>query len=184
MDIVYFEAKLICDFFKEKNIDNIEFLFSRNNLLKVTKTSFSIMHQEINQCIVFDFETETVLIEKYFIDKEMFLIEVISKVRSKYITKKSGEIYRIVNKKNDMCYIGKTNGTSSLRWKTHVYGYENSEIAKAIKEFGVSNFYFEVLEEVEISLDGIEDSKSALSKAERKWMHYFDSINKGYNARI
>lgn len=81
-------------------------------------------------------------------------MEIISKIREKFITRKTGEIYRIVNKLNNLCYVGMTSGTSSLRWKSHISGYEKSAISKAILEYGINNFYFEVLEEVEISLDG------------------------------
>lgn len=184
MDVVYFEANSICDFFNLRNIDDVEMVFSDKYLLRITKKSFSLLNQEINSCIVFDFESDSVLIEKHFLDKEMFIMEIISKIREKFITRKTGEIYRIVNKLNNHCYVGMTSGTSYLRWKTHISGYEKSAISKAIAEYGINNFYFEVLEEIEVCLDGAEDSKSALLKAERKWIHHFNSINEGYNARI
>jgi len=184
MDLVYFEASVICDFFRLKGIDDLEMIFSEKYLLRITKTSFSLLNKEIDSCIVFEFESDRVLIEKHFLDKEMFIMEIISKIREKFITRKTGEIYRIVNKLNGLCYVGMTSGTSSLRWKSHISGYEKSAISKAILEYGINNFYFEVLEEVEISLDGVENYRLALLKAERKWIAHFNSIKEGYNAKI
>jgi group I intron endonuclease len=74
-------------------------------------------------------------------------------------------IYKITNTKNEMIYIGQTKLTLAIRKSSHLGDSKRnrknkvaSSISIAIKEYGVENFIFEVLETVEKDM---ADSKEA-----------------------
>ena len=63
-------------------------------------------------------------------------------------------IYIIINKKNNNKYIGQSCHINK-RWKEHIWASNNKNdsaynypICRAIRKYGVSNFKFEVIEEV------------------------------------
>lgn len=87
-------------------------------------------------------------------------------------------IYKITNKINDKCYIGKTERTIEIRWREHLKNiYSLNEYDKplyrAIRKYGIENFYIEKIEEVDASI---------LNERESYWIEYFQSFKKGYNA--
>lgn len=95
--------------------------------------------------------------------------------------KKQG-IYKITNLINNNCYIGQSTNIEA-RFKNHRERpfYPNNEknqeynkvLYRAIRKYGLNNFHFEIIEEVE----NIED----LDEREIYWIKYYDSHNHGYN---
>lgn len=90
-----------------------------------------------------------------------------------------GYIYSITNKINGKKYIGQTNNYKKRWWehknsfnKEHRKDYSSRKNA-AFRKYGVENFLFEVLEEV-------EDSK--MDERELYYIEFFDSFNNGYNS--
>jgi len=82
-----------------------------------------------------------------------------------------GIIYKWTNKINGKSYIGQTINEEG-RKKDHIRGKFNSIIHRAIKKYGLENFNYEVLEQIE---------ESKLSEREIYWIKYFDTYNNGYN---
>lgn len=80
-------------------------------------------------------------------------------------------IYKITNLKNNLAYIGQS-VELERRIRSHVRSWEKSEIDNAIKENGIENFKFEVLEEC---------SKEELNEREIYWISYYNTYFKGYN---
>ena len=62
-----------------------------------------------------------------------------------------GYIYGIQNQINNKWYIGQSIYYPEERWRQEIAGYpqHNMVISKAIKKYGVENFKFYLLEEVE-----------------------------------
>jgi group I intron endonuclease len=87
-------------------------------------------------------------------------------------------IYKITNLQNHKCYIGQSVNIAE-RWRQHVkrgLGVEtitNNKLYPALKQDGVENFSFELIQEC---------PRSDLNKAEKYWIQYFDSYNCGYNS--
>ena len=88
-------------------------------------------------------------------------------------------IYKITNLINKKCYIGKTND-SERRWKDHQrlaftqdHKEYNKTLYKAMRKYGVDNFSFEMIEELE--------DYSISGEREQYWVYYFNSYNNGYN---
>ena len=82
-----------------------------------------------------------------------------------------GVIYKWTNKINGKSYIGQTINEEFGK-QDHIKGKYNSVIHKAIKKYGLKNFDYEVLEQIE---------ESKLSEREIYWIEYFDTYNNGYN---
>lgn len=87
-------------------------------------------------------------------------------------------IYIIKNKINDKVYIGQSLNIER-RWKQHIYSGVSktaqdsySKLHLAMKELGINNFYYEILEETEQEL---------LTFKEDYYINLYDSINNGYN---
>lgn len=87
-------------------------------------------------------------------------------------------IYKITNLINHRCYIGQSVNIAE-RWRQHIKrglgvdAITNNKLYPALKEFGVENFSFEVIEECE---------RSVLNREEKFWIECFDSYNCGYNS--
>lgn len=90
---------------------------------------------------------------------------------------KSG-IYKITNQKTKECYIGQAVDLAT-RWKEHAkYGLHidtptGNKLYKAMQEYGIWNFSWEVLEEV---------PPAQLNEKEDYYIQLYDSINFGYNS--
>ena len=81
-------------------------------------------------------------------------------------------IYLITNKLNGMQYVGQSINIEN-RFKQHCYGRtNNSRIDKAIKEFGVDNFVFEII---------CECNENMLDVEEKKFINLYASFRQGYN---
>lgn len=92
-------------------------------------------------------------------------------------------IYKITNSINGKIYIGKTNN-SSRRWKDHqrlafAEGHKeyNKALYQAMRKYGIENFSFEIIEE-------IENYKEKGEEREKYWILYFNSYNQGYNESL
>ena len=87
-------------------------------------------------------------------------------------------IYKITNQKTKECYIGQAVDLAT-RWKQHAkcgLGIDTPAgnlLYKAMMEFGIWNFSWEVLEEV---------SPAQLNEKEAYYIDLYDSKNYGYNA--
>lgn len=91
-----------------------------------------------------------------------------------------GSIYIIKNSINNKVYIGQTINKVSYRFKTHVYYAVRGKdyvIGKAIRKYGVSNFFYEILEECPME---------NLNEREIYWISKYNSTNPkfGYNVSI
>jgi group I intron endonuclease len=92
-------------------------------------------------------------------------------------------IYKITNLTNGKIYIGKTtNKTPHNRWAKHInvakykttYNHAYQAIHKAINKYGVNNFTFEIIEELESEVLGLE--------REVFWIQHYQSFGPaGYN---
>lgn len=80
-------------------------------------------------------------------------------------------IYCITNNINGKKYVGQSVCIED-RFQQHIYSKSNSEIHKAIEEYGVSNFRFEVL---------IACSKNELDEQEVKFIRLLGTYEDGYN---
>lgn len=91
-------------------------------------------------------------------------------------------IYSVTNKINNKIYIGQSIDIER-RWQQHKYGKGNLILKNAIKKYGIENFEFSILEQIDtVGKTKIEIVK-ILTEAEQKW---FDKINpfigeNGYN---
>lgn len=89
-------------------------------------------------------------------------------------------IYKITNQKNGLCYIGQSVDVAK-RWKDHAkcgLGIDtpaNNKLYKAIQEYGIWNFSWELLESC---------SKELLNEKEIYYIDLYDSKNYGYNSSI
>ena len=88
-------------------------------------------------------------------------------------------IYKITNVENQMCYVGQAVNIAD-RWKTHIkrgIGAEtpiNNKLYPAMKQFGVENFTFEIIEECE---------RSRLNEQEDYWQNFYKAKEFGYSIK-
>ena len=87
-----------------------------------------------------------------------------------------GYIYKITNKINGKCYVGKTERTIRQRWAKHTSPSTLKTIDlplyRAFLKYGLENFEVEELEECDDNM---------LDEREIYWIDYFDAYRKGYN---
>ena len=86
-----------------------------------------------------------------------------------------GFIYIIKNTINDKVYVGQTTQSVEVRFKQHLKCLKSNSmqiISKAIKKYGKSNFYVEILEECLIN---------NLNIREEYYIEKYNSFGKGYN---
>ena len=91
----------------------------------------------------------------------------------------NGFIYIIKNTINDKVYIGQTRTSVNQRWQEHLRHakYGSQVINRAMRKYGVENFYIETLEICDVKL---------LDIREMYYIDLYDSVNKskGYNVSI
>ena len=90
-------------------------------------------------------------------------------------------IYKIQNKVNGKIYIGQSKDIEK-RWNGHrkMSYYRSSSqgtypLYEDMDKYGIDQFDFAIIESSE------EWTKEELTKREAHWVHYYDSINTGYN---
>lgn len=91
-----------------------------------------------------------------------------------------GFIYKITNNQNNKIYIGQTVKSVEARFQQHKNNYTKpyfSQIVlyQAFNKYGIDNFTFEKIEEVENNL---------LDEREKYWIKYYDSYYNGYNSTL
>lgn len=89
-----------------------------------------------------------------------------------------GYIYCISNKINFYKYVGKTIRSIQERFSEHCRDSqkekcENRPLYKAMRKYGIENFYVQLLEEVDIQ---------DLEQKEQFWINQLDTYKNGYNA--
>jgi len=87
-------------------------------------------------------------------------------------------IYKCTEKSTGKCYIGKTRNAPFFRWWHHL-AHSNSPFGKYIRTTKLSDWVFEVLEELPCDI-----SDANLLKIESEYMLKFDSISNGFNSKI
>lgn len=88
-------------------------------------------------------------------------------------------IYKITNKINGQHYIGYTAREPIYRWWEHLK-HSDLPIGRALVEFGIESFTFEVLEKHNKK----DKTITEMHVIETQYMNKFDSINNGYNCII
>ena len=89
-------------------------------------------------------------------------------------------IYKITNTKNKKAYIGKSVEIIPKRWTEHIKTSLNigsisrTKIHEAMKEYGIENFTFEILEEC---------PKEKLNEREKYWIAFYETNTYGYNIK-
>lgn len=87
-------------------------------------------------------------------------------------------IYKITNQINGKIYIGQSIDIQQ-RWKQHkqqVKGIRsNNKLYQAMREYGIENFLFEIIEQCEFS-------QQELDERQRYWIKYYNSYENGYNS--
>lgn len=87
-------------------------------------------------------------------------------------------IYKITCKVNNKIYVGQTTETLKQRFSRHM-GYQKHEhdtkFYRAIKKYGVENFF---VEELDRAINQVE-----LDEKEVYWINKLDSVNNGYNSK-
>lgn len=91
-------------------------------------------------------------------------------------------IYKITNKINNKSYIGKSTNIEE-RWQYHKMRYNDKKewdklLYKAFRKYGLENFSFEIIEEV--------DNLEKINEREKYWIEYYNTFNKekGYNLTV
>ena len=93
-----------------------------------------------------------------------------------------GLIYIIKNNCNDKVYIGQTTTSIKHRWDGHLYSAKHNFdqgmiLYKAMRKYGIENFYIELLEDNIIGTD-------SLNRREKYWINQYNSLTpNGYNVR-
>jgi len=94
-------------------------------------------------------------------------------------------IYGIINKVNNLIYIGESNNIER-RWEEHIDDLNNNshcnyKLQTAWNTYGKDNFKFEILEEIEKIKGSPYKTTMQLIYVEGKYIGQYNSINNGYN---
>ena len=86
-------------------------------------------------------------------------------------------IYKITNIQNNKIYIGQTIRPVEQRFNRHINDALNNildtHFARAIRKYGKENFIIEIIDTAQ--------NQDELNHKEQYWIHFYDSINQGYN---
>jgi group I intron endonuclease len=88
-----------------------------------------------------------------------------------------GKIYKIINKKNGLIYVGCTINSLEKRFNEHLYrcfktDYK-SKLYNSMKKYGQDNFTIELIEECDLDM---------IYETEKKYVESYDSYNNGLNS--
>lgn len=89
-------------------------------------------------------------------------------------------IYKVTNINTNEVYIGKSTSVGT-RWINHIKsaegldGVADSQFQRALRDYGVENFTWELLEEV---------PKEKLTEREKYYIQFFDTVHYGYNMKV
>lgn len=87
-------------------------------------------------------------------------------------------IYKITEKSTGKSYVGKTRNAPFFRWWNHLK-HNNSPFGSYFKTTKLSDWTFEVLEELPANVDDVE-----VFRIESEYINKFDSIKNGFNSVI
>jgi len=95
-------------------------------------------------------------------------------------------IYKITNKINGKCYIGKTTQIFTLRWYQHFFHGGDSKFHQEVRSTPVENWTFEILETIDIpdQIATLKEIDEIILGRERHYIVLYDSIENGYNSKI
>ena len=86
-------------------------------------------------------------------------------------------IYKITNIQNNKIYIGQTIRPIEQRFRRHINDALNNVLdthfARAIRKYGKDSFTIEQIDTA--------SNQEELNKKEQYWIHYYNSVNEGYN---
>ena len=86
-------------------------------------------------------------------------------------------IYKITNIQNNKIYIGQSIRPIEARFHRHINDALNNildtHLARAIRKYGKENF---IIEEIDTAA-----SQDELNKKEQYWIHFYNSVENGYN---
>ena len=86
-------------------------------------------------------------------------------------------IYKITNIQNNKVYIGQTIRPIEQRFRRHINDALNNVLdthfARAIRKYGKNSFTIEQIDTA--------SNQEELNKKEQYWIHYYNSVNEGYN---
>jgi group I intron endonuclease len=92
---------------------------------------------------------------------------------------KKGYIYKIINKKNNLIYVGCTINSLEQRFYEHIYRCYNSDykskLYNSIKKYGVDNFFIELIEECDLSI---------IYETEKKYIKELNTYKRGLNSTL
>lgn len=89
-------------------------------------------------------------------------------------------IYKVTNIETKEVYVGRSVAVAT-RWINHIKsaegleGVADSQFQRALRQYGVENFTWELLEEV---------SKEKLAEREKYWITFYDTTHYGYNMKV
>lgn len=93
------------------------------------------------------------------------------------MVEKKGKIYKIINKKNDLIYIGCTVGSLEKRFGEHLSrcftSDYKSKLYNSMKKYGQENFTIELIEECDLNI---------IYETEKKHIEQHDSYYNGLNS--
>jgi group I intron endonuclease len=87
-------------------------------------------------------------------------------------------IYQVTNKLNNKIYIGQSIDIER-RWNQHMYGKGSVVLRNAIKKYGLDNFEFKILEEIDFTTKN--EVINLLTELEQKWFDIKEPYINGYN---
>jgi group I intron endonuclease len=86
-------------------------------------------------------------------------------------------IYKITNIQNNKCYIGQSIRPIQQRFNRHMNdalnNILNTHFARAIRKYGKENFTIEAIDTA--------NSQDELNQKEQYWIHFYNSVEDGYN---
>lgn len=88
-------------------------------------------------------------------------------------------IYKVINKINGKCYIGKTTQSLESRKEKHLKNVRcmhDTKFYRAIRKYGIENFVWEVID--------YANNDEMLNTLEKKYIIEYCSFKKGYNMTI
>lgn len=89
-------------------------------------------------------------------------------------------IYKVTNIETKEVYVGRSVAVAT-RWINHIKsaegleGVADSQFQRALRQYGVESFTWELLEEV---------SKEKLAEREKYWITFYDTTHYGYNMKV
>lgn len=92
-------------------------------------------------------------------------------------------VYAVLNEVNGKVYIGSTAAGFEKRWKQHTHHSSTCRfLLNALRKYGLENFSFHILEEVDVSSLTKGEAKAKLIGAEQKWLDMVNPFrDNGYN---